>query len=212
MKPEIDKELPVFRPENLPVEERIAYHIYHLRNSAIGKEWFGIRYNLPKILISLTNYTSRPIPDFSSSSNIYSLMMLSDTSILSILTLLGDRRPIVVTDHDKIPARFYRYQDAAVDILGYINFAFHKQDALKPSSVAQPVIMPGDEYFEYQPSALLKDKASFILRRLGIPEDQYFSEYLEKQTPQERQNTIDSIKKWVEETLANSIKPEAEPK
>ena len=38
-------------------------------------------------------------------------------AVPAVLNILEDRRPIIAVDEDKIPSRFYRYQDAAVEIL-----------------------------------------------------------------------------------------------
>ena len=104
------------------------------------------------------------------------LLEIGVPAVPAILNILEDRRPIIAVDEDKIPSKFYRYQDAAVEILQRM---FSKAE--KPF----PVELPAGEYF---------------------------SEYMEKQTPEAKQKIINDIKSWVEESMSNPIKPEEPPK
>ncbi|MFH1231673.1 MAG: hypothetical protein V1709_09285 [Planctomycetota bacterium] len=98
------------------------------------------------------------------------LVKIGIDAVPSLLNILEDRRPIIaVDDTDKLPVKFYRYQDAAVEILEHI--------AERPFPVQ-------------------------------FAEDKYFSEYLSKQTPENKQKILTDIKAWVEESMKNPTIPE----
>ena len=161
--------LPDVHPDTMPLDEKINAYIHCLRYSYFYKlnERYAMEFGDGMQILMFPN--KQPILSGSK------LVGIGIPAVPSLLNLLEDRRPIIAVDEDKIPSRFYRYQDAAIEILQRM---FNKNKHLFP---------------------------------IEIPQDQYFSEYLEKQTPQEHQNTINYIKKWVEETIANYPKQEETP-
>jgi hypothetical protein len=153
----------------IPVNEQIDCYIYYLRGS------YFYRGRLYKIEFG-DGISSFMIP---SKDPILSGARLSRIGVLAvpaILNILEDRRPIIVADDTKMPAVFYRYQDAAVEIL-------------------QQMFIKAERPFPVE-----------------ILSGEYFSEYLAKQTPDEKQRIINDIKAWVEESMKNSSEPEQQPK
>jgi hypothetical protein len=63
------------------------------------------------------------------------LVYIGTPAVPAVVKLLEDRRPIIVSDDTKIPAVFYRYQDAAVEILEHI------------TKRKLPIELPETEYF-----------------------------------------------------------------
>jgi len=112
------------------------------------------------------------------------IVLMGNTAVPELVKLLDDRRPITVDDEtDSVPARFYRYQDAAIDIL---------QTMFSPE---------GNKINPKLPLAHRPFPAE-------IPAGEYFSEYLEKQTTENKQKINSDIKTWVDESMNNPVKPE----
>ncbi|MDI6733576.1 MAG: hypothetical protein QME51_07260 [Planctomycetota bacterium] len=163
---------------NLSLDEEIDLYIYYLRYNYFDKD---NRYN--KGNNYKMSFQSRLAALKPSNFSAHRIAFIGEPAVPKMMGLLEDRRPIIVVDDTKIPAVFYRYQDAAVEIL-------------------EGMFVP-DKIPHYKPQ--------FIASRLfpvQLPEDQYFSEYMEKQTPEGRQKVINDIKVWVEEALNNPVEPE----
>jgi hypothetical protein len=200
-------------------EDSTAENIYHLRYCLYAKDNEQGRYKL--ILPRHSAVYPNTDPILHPSLNVESLIKWPakrDEIVHSLLDLLEDQRPIIAVESDKIPARFYRYQDAAKDILEHIAYEVDSDKKLQEAKKDYRKNHPDDEGWQ---SIFVYDDADFgspsrTSRMKKIPlqelsEAQYFSEYLEKQTPQERQNTIHYIKTWVGEAMANSPKQEQPP-
>lgn len=101
-------------PENinqLSINEKIKYHIYHLRNISSYQEGNGINWSV-----------------FNTDKNVYnaaiSLKEIGNPAIPYLINLLNDRRPICTIAYfrDFYPTRtVFRYQDAAIEILNEIS-------------------------------------------------------------------------------------------
>jgi hypothetical protein len=153
-----------------PLDERIIAYIHCLRYSFFYKSngRYALEFDNHRMMHGM-------IPSIEHILAGARLVKAGAPAAPAVLNILEDRRPIIAADEDKIPSRFYRYQDAAVEILQRM---FPK--AQRPFPVE-------------------------------LLEGQYFSEYLEKQTPQDKQVIINNIKTWVEECMSTPAKPEEPP-
>ncbi len=95
----------------LTKDEKIKYHIYHLRNISSYQEGNGINWSV-----------------FNTDKNVYnaaiSLKKIGEPAIPYLINLLNDRRPICTIAYfrDFYPTRtVFRYQDAAIEILNEIS-------------------------------------------------------------------------------------------
>lgn len=163
----------VLYPSTVPLDEKIPGYIHYLRYSYFYKTT-KYKMEFGDAMFVAVNPCTEPILSGAKLAN------AGIPALPAVLNILEDRRLIIaVDDPDKIPAVFYRYQDASVEILQRM---------------------------------FIKAKQPFPLQ---IPEDQYFSEYLEKQTPETKQKIINDIKAWVEESMKNPAtpqEPEKQPK
>ncbi len=171
-------------PEVSP-DEKVKTYIHYLRKECL----------LDKVQGSFKMCFDQPsddgiiyLPDTSTISFGRRIVQMGDVAVQELINLLDDRRPITVNGEiGNIPARFYRYQDAAIDIL---------QTMFSPE---------GNKINPKLPSA----QRPFPVE---IPAGEYFSEYLEKQPLEAKQKIINDIKIWTEECLNNPVKPEQPPK
>jgi hypothetical protein len=162
----------VLSPSTVPLDERITGYIHCLRYSYFYKS--NERYTL-----EFGDDIMGPLVSPSQDSLLPGAKLVNAgvSAVPAILNILEDRRPIIAVDDEieRIPARFYRYQDAAVEILQRM---------------------------------FIKAKQPFPIQ---LPEDQYFSGYLEKQTPEMKQKIINDIKVWVEESMKNTPETQQPP-
>jgi hypothetical protein len=156
--------------EPIPIDEQIDCYIYCLRNS------FFIKTKRYQIELD-EGIPGRMIPSFEPFLSGAKLLNIGIPAVPSLLNILDDRRPIIAVDDnvETIPAVFYRYQDAAVEILQRM---------------------------------FIKAKQPFPLE---LPENDYFSEYLSKQSPENKQKILNDIKAWVEESMKNPATPQQPP-
>lgn len=156
-----------------PLDEKIPAYIHCLRYSYFYKTTqYKMEFGDVKAMGGLmpTMSLGRRLPTFLLSGA--KLVEIGASTVPSLLNILEDRRPIIAADDTKMPAVFYRYQDAAVEILQRM---------------------------------FIKAKQPFPLE---CPEGEYFSEYLSKQTPENKQKILNDIKAWVEESMKNPTRPE----
>lgn len=159
----------------LSLDEEIESIIHYLRWSCFYRTQ---RYELIFNLSSISINPRGPISFFA-----LKLVNVGTPAVPSVVNLLDDRRPIIADDTDKIPAKFYRYQDAAVEIL-------------------QTMFSPKGR--EINPNLPLATKPF----PLELPQGEYFSEYIAKQTTENKQKIISDIKAWVEESIKNTQDPQ----
>ena len=163
-------------------EEIVRTYIHYLRKECLLNKIQG------SFKMSFDQQTSGVYPSGDAISFGRRIVLMSNTAVPELVKLLDDRRLIAVDDEiNTIPARIYRYQDAAIDILQ---------------------TMFSSEGNKINPKLPLAQRPFPV----EIPEGEYFSEYLEKQTPEVKQKIIDDIKVWVEESKNNPVNPEEPPK
>src|SRR3989339_503645 len=154
----------------VPQDERIVAYIHCLRYSYFHKldERYVMEYGIGDGMVGFNTPCNDPI--LSSAK----LINVGVSAAPAVLNILEDRRLIIAVDEDKIPSRFYRYQDAAVEILQRM---FTKAQRPFP---------------------------------IEIPQGEYFSQYIENQTPTEKQRIISEIKQWVGENMKPQPPPETD--
>lgn len=151
----------------VPLNEKISGYIHCLRYS------YFCKLNAQYIMEFGDSIINKIIPREEPMLSGAKLAQIGIPAVPAVLNILEDRRPIMLVDEtDVIPLRFYRYQDAAVEIL--------------------------ERMFTANPFPI------------WLADDEYFSEYMEKQTPEARQKIIGDIKEWVQESMKNPA-PVKEP-
>ena len=199
----------------------ITANIYHLRYCLYAKDNEQGRYKLALpphgfIVGVAPGFTPQILHPSLNAESLIKWPAKRNEIVHSLLDLLEDQRPIIAVEPDRLPAKFYRYQDAAREILEYIVYEADSDKKLQEAKKEYHKNHPDDEGWKSISILNYEEFTSGNKRVRNIPpqelpENEYFSEYLEKQTSQDRQNTINYIKKWVEETLANPPKQEETP-
>lgn len=182
----------------LPLDERINAYIYCLRYSCFYK--------------SNGRYAMDFGDENKTSLGYYKGTILSAGNLIKIGTQpepiigkLENGQPIIGVDYTKIPT-----QNAASAVPAVLNILEDRRPIIAVDEDKIP-----SRFYRYQ------DAAVEILQRMfskaekpfpiEISQDEYFSEYMEKQKPEVKQKVISDIKAWVEEAMANSPKQEEPP-